>query len=300
MFRSISFFVFLIFIISDLTAQNQLSTDTIPFRFTAHNNIVIQSIINQKDTVNLMFHTASDLLTLTEEATAKMSTLQFNAPDSINSWGGKGKARFSEGNLLEIGNLKWKNIELLENKNSGPGTDGKFGLSFFEGRIIEINFNLSVIVLHDVLPKLEKEYEQFKLFGSGVFLFLEGKSNIENVELNHQFLIHTGYGGTILYDDEFAKEHNLGEQLKTLSEKELKDAYGNILKVKKSELPFFSIGKTTFEKIPIGFFEGKIGRQRMSVIGGDLIKRFNLILDKKNSHIYLKTNQLTDSEFSAI
>jgi len=292
------FLLLFVLTLSVLSAQNHSQTDTISFQLSSHNNIVIQSVVNNKDTVDLMFHTASDLMTLTETATAKMSTVQFNEPDSINSWGGKGTARFSETNILEIGELRWDSIEIVENKNSGPMTDGKFGLSFFEGKIVEINFDSNIIVLHENLPKLDADYQQLELSGSGVFLFLEGKSKIDDSESSNQFLIHSGYGGTILYDDEFANKNDLGDQLKTISEKELKDAYGNVLKVKKSELPLFSIGEQTFDDIPVGFFEGKIGRQRVSVIGGDLIKRFNMILDMKKMHVFLKTNSLTESIYS--
>ncbi|MEN0051149.1 MAG: hypothetical protein AAF806_29060 [Bacteroidota bacterium] len=290
----------LTFFITSLTAQEKTSTDTIPFVLSPHNNIIVQSIINKQDTVDLMFHTASDLMTLTEEATAKMKNIEFSEPDSIQSWGGGGTARFSEGNRLQIGDLHWDSLEIVENKRSGPMTGGKFGLSFFEGKIVEINFDLEIIVLHENLPNVVSSYEQLTLLGEGAFLFLEGNSRVDTTALSNRFLIHTGYGGTILYDDEFANQNKLGEQLKTISEKELKDAYGNVLKTKKSILPNFSIGKQNFEELPIGFFEGSIGRQRMSVIGGDLLKRFNIILDTQSAHIYLKANELFDTEYSDI
>ncbi|MEM6699766.1 MAG: hypothetical protein AAF599_15290 [Bacteroidota bacterium] len=290
----------LTFFITSLAAQEKTPTDTIPFVLSPHNNIIIQSIINKQDTVDLMFHTASDLMTLTEEATAKMKNIEFSEPDSIQSWGGGGTARFSEGNRLQIGDLHWDSLEIVENKRSGPMTGGKFGLSFFEGKIVEINFDLEIIVLHENLPSMVNRYEQLALLGEGAFLFLEGNSRVDTTALSNRFLIHTGYGGTILYDDEFANQNKLGEQLKTISEKELKDAYGNVLKTKKSILPNFSIGKQNFEELPIGFFEGSIGRQRMSVIGGDLLKRFNIILDTQSAHIYLKANELFDTEYSDI
>ena len=55
-------------------------------------------------------------------------------------------------------------------------------------------------------------------------------------------MIHSGYGGSILYDDNFSAENSLGEQIKIIDEKELKDSYGNVLKTKKGILPKFTIG----------------------------------------------------------
>jgi len=42
--------------------------------------------------------------------------------------------------------------------------------------------------------------------------------------------------------------------------------------------------------IPVGFFEGSMGRQKMSVIGGEILKRFNLIIDSNRKYIYIKPN----------
>ena len=106
-------FACLTFLITSLTAQKESHTDTIPFLLSPHNNIIIQSVVNEKDSVDLMFHTASDLMTLTEEATAKMSSVAFSEPDSIQSWGGGGTARFSEGNVLQIGGLRWDSVEIV-------------------------------------------------------------------------------------------------------------------------------------------------------------------------------------------
>lgn len=49
--------------------------------------------------------------------------------------------------------------------------------------------------------------------------------------------------------------------------------------------------------IPVGFFTGALGRQKMSIVGGDLLKRFNLIIDAERANIYLKENKLKYSEY---
>lgn len=63
-------------------------------------------------------------------------------------------------------------------------------------------------------------------------------------------------------------------------------------------LPAFQIAGIEFVKVPIGFFEGSIYRQKMSVLGGNTLKRFHIIFDLKNSHIYLRPNRLWDIPYS--
>ena len=48
------------------------------------------------------------------------------------------------------------------------------------------------------------------------------------------------------------------------------------------------------DDITVGFFSGAIGRQKMSVLGGNVLKRFNILIDSEREHIYLKSNGLVD------
>ena len=67
-------------------------------------------------------------------------------------------------------------------------------------------------------------------------MFLEGIIKIGEVGYKNRFLIHSGYGGTLLFDNEFVEANNLGTQLEIIDEKVLKDSYGNSLKTKKAIL----------------------------------------------------------------
>ncbi len=77
----------------------------------------------------------------------------------------------------------------------------------------------------------------------------------------------------------------------------MKDSYGNILKTKKAIMPLVKIGNEQLTDVPVGFFEGAIGRQKMSILGGDILKRFNWIIDAERKFIYLKANRLTATDY---
>src|SRR4051812_21865242 len=94
----------------------------IPFELTPHNNLSIQAVLNGKDTIHLMFHTAASSVTLIEESIKKLTSLRFSGADTVKSWGGGGNAsRFSENNTLQIGSLTWEHLPIWEDKYSGPG-----------------------------------------------------------------------------------------------------------------------------------------------------------------------------------
>lgn len=273
----------------------------IPFTLTDYNNLSIKAVLNQKDTVHLMFHTAANAVTLTEEALQKITSLKFDRTDSVKSWGGNDNtSRFSKSNTLQIGSLTWYNIPIWENKNSGQHTDGKFGLDLFEQKILEIDYDKNVLVIHHELPQKIKNYEKLKLTFQDEMMFVEATSINGKNSYTNKFLIHSGYAGAVLYDDKFVAENKIAEQLKITDEKQLKDSFGNVLKTKKAILPAFAIGNIKLNNVAVGFFEGAIGRQKMSIIGGDVLKRFNIVIDAKREFIYLKANNLKNLAYANV
>lgn len=280
--------------------QIELTQDTIPFILTSSNNIIIQTILNETDTLNLMFHTAQGTVSLTEEAVTKITKKNFDGITTANSWGGEHTSRYSRGNYLKIKDFEWKNVTIWEDKNTGPSADGKFGPNLFDNKVIELNFDKNIMVIHAYLPEIEEIYQQENLIFKSSMMFIETTYQIEDNEYKNQVLIHSGYGGTLLLDDKFVERNQIGQQLKIISESHLKDSYGNILKTKKAVLPYFLIGKNSFVDMPVNFFEGTIGQQQMSVIGGDILKRFNVFFDLQNAYIYYTPNNLTDSPFGKI
>jgi hypothetical protein len=278
-------------------SSGQPKADTIAFQLTDHNNISIKAVLNAMDTVDLMFHTAANGVTLIEEVTKKLSPMRWKDGDEVESWGGEHQARFSENNSLQIGTFQWDGITIWENKNSGPATDGKFGPNLFNDQVMEIDFDKSILIIHQRLPEKTKAFEKLELTTENGLMFVEGVSRLGDNEYPNKFLIHSGFGGTILYDDKFADEHKIGEQIVITDEQELKDSYGNVLKTRKGKLSEFTIGKEVLKDLPVGFFEGSIGRQKISVIGGNLLKRFNIIGDSKRGFLYIRASHLKKTAY---
>jgi hypothetical protein len=271
----------------------QAKKTLIPFELTTHNNISIRAILNQKDTVQLMFHTGATYMTLTEDATKKLKSIAFDKTiDGIKSWGGRTDgARVSEHNSLAIADLTWDNLSITENKFSGASTDGKFGLDLLENKVIDIDYDKKIITVSDKLPNRLKGYEKHKLTYKNGLMIVEATCNVsKDSVLTNSFFLHSGYAGSILIDDKFAKDHKLNERLKITGEKELKDSYGNVLKTKKAILPIFKLGNHTLRDVPVSFFISDLGIQKISTVGGDVLRRFNWIIDAKREFIYLKPN----------
>ena len=271
----------------------------IPFTLTAANNISIRATLNATDSVDLMFHTAVDSVSLTKAAIARLS--RFTASDSIavQSWGGTAQARQSTGNSLQIGELTWNDVAITEGDNSGPGTNGKFGPNLFAGKVVEIDFDSSELLIHPTLPATVSSRERLDLTFRDGALFVTGELTVGGLRHTTEFMLHTGFGGTALLDEQFVRTHDLADKLEVLGESGLKDSYGNTVKTHKVRLPFLRLGETTFVDVPVGLFDGAIGTQRMSVVGGGLLKRFNLVFDVVNRHLYVSPSKFAGEPFGA-
>lgn len=270
------------------------NTETIPFILTDHNNMAISGVLNATDTVNLMFHTGANDISITQESAKRLKSIQWGDKLSdIKTWGGSDEQRVSFNNSVQISNFQWDSLAIWENKNSGPTTDGKFGPNMFEGKFIEINFDEKHLKIHNDKPEKINQMEKLPLKYENGNMFIELSCEIGDQKISNDFLIHSGYAGGILFDDQFADKNSLADYVEITDTQELKDSFGNVLKTQKGNLDRLWFGKEELKNVPVGFFEGAIGRQKMSVVGGDVLKRFNLVIDSSRENIYLKTNSLT-------
>lgn len=275
------------------------TTVRIPFTLTPAHNLSVHATLNATDSLELMFHTGVDSVSLTKDAIAKLSRFDANESIDVQSWGGTTQARRSTGNTLRIGDFAWRDVAITESDNSGTGTDGKFGPSQFGERIIEIDFDARELVIHPTLPEIDARFERLDLVVRHGALFVSGEIGAGDRRCTTEFMLHTGFGGTALLDESFVHAHGLDDELPSMRGTELKDSYGNTVKTRKVVVPSLRLGSLTFRDVPAGLFDGALGSQRVSVLGGALLERCNLILDVAHHHLYLAPSRRFDAPFES-
>lgn len=283
---------------SSLNAQNK--TNEIPFRLTKYNNILIPVVINQQDTVQLMLHTGSDYVTLIEKSFNNLNSITVNDTiHNVKSWAGYADLKVSDENLITLGNENISQIPIYVDQQSGHESDGKIGLKFFEGKYLEINFDENKLKVHAKAPKHLKKYIPLDSKYINQTLFIEAYPKIKSEVLPTEFMLHTGFSGAIVFADEFVQKNNLLTIYQATGESKMSDAAGNAIISKKSILPHLKFGNVDFKDVPMTYFDSKITIQNRNIIGGDLIKRFNIIISPDKKIVYLKKNKnYKDSYFT--
>ncbi len=288
----------LLFTIISIVIFGQNMVKEIPFRLTKYNNILVPVIINQKDTVQLMLHTGSDYISIIDDSYKKMKSISISDTlNNVTSWAGYSDMKMSQNNVIKFGNEEFSKIPIFIDKQSGHESDGKIGLKFFEGKYLEINFDENKLYVYDIAPTKLKKYTKLNSRYSQETLYIKAFPFIDKKPIETEFMIHTGFSSALMISDDFAKEYKLLEKFEIIGESKLSDAAGNVILSKKSILPDFELANQTFKNVPMSFFDSTIKIQHKNIMGGDLIKRFNLILNPEKDILYVKKSKYYKDEY---
>ena len=268
------FLLFSVIFISSINAQ-----EVIPFRITKYNNIIVKTLVNDKDSLDLMFQIAMTDASISPERLKPAKSIIF-------------KDEISKNNSLKIGKSEWKNVTFYDNELTGQEADGKIGTGIFKGKTYKIDYDKNQFVIYDQLPDV-KDYKQvsFTYNKEGqVFLICDNLIGSDTYEVS--FLLQSGYPGGLLYSNQFADSKKLIERLKITGEKTLKNSAGKSITTKQGILPSLTIiDDIILKDVSAGFFTGEIKNQTTSYFGADLIRRFNWIFDAESQIIYIQPSK---------
>lgn len=274
---------FCILLYINVVAQKNIISDSIPLTINEQNTIFIKAVFNEKDTLNLNFDTGTTDLILTNtvltnklKSTTKLYTTLYN---------------------LKIGNTTYK-TKVYDAELTGHDTDGRFGWNFFKDKVVEINYDKKLLIIHSILPENIVENSKFtKLaikFYEDLFL-IESEIKQNGISNKDLFLFDTGYQRTVMLDYDLLKQGNFPiEKMNIIKKVIMKGAQGNEIPVITSNLKALKIGKYKLKNIPIQQTTGNkpLKNKNIHILGNEVLKRFNIFLDFQNNFVYLNPNYL--------
>ncbi|WP_353145345.1 hypothetical protein [Chryseobacterium sp.] len=252
---------------------------TIPFRITKNHNIIVKTLVNKKDSLDLMFQIAMKDCSLSPDRQRKADHIIFD------------KEEISDHNIVQIGKLTLEDVRFFNNELSGREADGKIGTGLFEGKTFKIDYDNNQFVIYDKQPDLKEFQPLMTILDHDAFYI--SADNVVDGQLQQEayFALQSGYSGGILYSNSFAEKQDLNKKLKVTGEKTLKNSKGQTLITKQAILPFFKIGDIVFKNIPVGFFSGELKTQNVSYFGADMLRRFIWVFDADRKTAYIKPSK---------
>lgn len=269
------------------------ATDTIPFTLGIDNRIHLKGKVNNSDTLDFLFDTGAGSCVITSSLINKKVHLTIDGSQENGGADGVAIVDKSAKNTLEISNLKWENVSLLSIDYQNPSFDLVLGWIAFENKIVEIDYEKNILIIHQALPKLSAEYSksEFKLIEGIPYIKL--KLIVNGKEYESWFDFDTGSDGMLVVGQQFAKANFLNNAMKPIGTTTSVGSKGKEITSTLVRLPKLKIGDFEMYQIPLSIQQQEIENvEHHENIGNKILKRFNTIIDFQHSHIYLKPNNL--------
>jgi len=256
--------------------------DTIPFVLSEYNNIIFKVTLDDKETLDLKFDSGTTDFLLTNET---LSQLKLNN---------------LKGHHFKLGNQVWENQEIYPVELSGQGTAGRFGWNLFDGKIVKIDYDKKLFIIHSKLPKRDKSYTKLDMEFMHTLFCIQASMQIKDKAYKGRFLFDNGYQRTVMLDQQLIKEQQYPkENLPVLKRTILKNGQGEeipVLTVKNEKL---FLGNVCLNDVPVQLLATSNPAQfKTHILGNEVLKRFNTILDFQENKVYLKPNLLWNDPYT--
>lgn len=281
----------------------------IDFEFFKKKYVLFDANINGK-TITCYFDTGSTASVL-DVSLAKEIGIEPDYEQEFQGASGSQVYQIALDQKIDINNINLENIYLvLKNMQNisqklERNVDTIIGSDILKKYILRLDFERQKILLYNQNPKVD--YEGFKEIGFEFFnqipipQFEVGLTLKNGREFQGRVFFDSGAGLTLMINEPFSESNGLIEQVgKTLTTK-VGDLTQNDLKTVNFTVENLFFSDFKFTDVPVRISSAKKGIGSypgyLGLLGSDIIKRFDVILDYNSKKLYLKENQLFKTEF---
>lgn len=263
--------------------------DSIPFFVNNHNTNFLKVIFDSTDSLILNFDTGATEVALTNDALKS----KFRSSPKL----------YNTDYNLQIGSKLYKS-KVHDIAMAGYETDGLLGWNNFDGMIVELNYDDNKLIVHSKMPKQilhDKDYEIFKMRYIDNKPFIESELQQSGIKNKNWFLFDLGYTRTVMLDSDLLKEtHFPTSDMKVLNKLIMHGVSSNEIPVITSDLEILKIGNFKLENVPVQVMQhaNPIRGLNIHILGNDILKRFNTVLDFQKNVVYLKPNKHYNDDFA--
>ncbi|MDQ1164855.1 PDZ domain-containing protein [Flavobacterium sp. SORGH_AS_0622] len=305
------FLPFLLFGQGDFLLQNNAAKATVPFKLI-NNLIFIPIKVNGVELNFLLDSGVEETILFSMEDKQEVS---FNNVEKIKLRG-LGSEEEIEGlkstkNILETHGLRSDDhmvfiiLDQSFNLSSHIGipVNGIIGHKFFRNNVVEINYQKKKIIVYTrnnkFQDKLDKKFKQIPITIERSKPYILTTATVNNVEIPAKLLIDIGNS-----DAFWIFENNTIR----LPDKNFPDFLGKgfsgDIEGHRAKIDKFSIDEFDFKKPIVSFPDSvsirnvKMVPGRIGSVGGEVLKRFTVVLDYKEKKLYLKKNSKFNEPFT--
>jgi len=265
--------------------------DTIPFVLTGYSAIAVRAVIDGKDTVSMHFDLSAFGLHLTKDAILHRTALLPNREEVLAGTAKANYRKLNKTSTLQLGTLTWHDPVIAATDVTAHEMDGRIGWDVFDGKVVELNYERGILVIHPRMPRGVKGYKRSKLNFIRSFPCAAGTFIIEGKEYYGDFLLDNGSDQSLLVDSTWAVLNHFPTDLPVAGTQVVRDPRGRNFTMRKVTIPAVRVNGFMATQVPAML----MGAQQpvpfsVNYFGNGLLKRFDLIVDFQKDELYLRPN----------
>ncbi len=307
--RLITLVLCLLFVALVRPANAQVNEDGMPadrylttLRFRVLNGGIILARVrlgNFPDSLNFIFDTGCGGASLDSATAASFKLIPKTSPYFIRGIAGTCPQRTLDSMSLTLADIRLDSLTMQVNDYNilssvyGEKIDGIIGYSFFSRYLVRVDYDSSKM---DIYTKGNVRYPRGgyllrpRVFGLPM---LEGRL-ADTRNINTRFYFDTGAGLCLLFSSEFTSDSAVFGPKRKKPVQTQGAGLGGKTDMQLTTLRNFSLGPFHFRQIPTYVFDDSYDvtsyPQLGGLIGNDLLRRFNLIVNYARSEIYILPN----------
>jgi len=265
----------------------------------SHGKLHLQGRFNASQPLDLIFDTGADIQVLYPSALGKGARLSFDGMVNNLGTGGRTQRQTSSDNHLEVGGLAWDHERVLYIEKQADSADGIVGYPVFQDKIVELDFDRMVMIIHEALPAHAAAFRKTALLPAGTLTAVEVGLGLGARQVSGPLMLDTGGSGTLTVNAAFANAHGLSGTLQRLGTSQMGGVGPTVIQMDAVLLPELTLAGQTLRNVPITV--ERPGQGTAASAGDSLflevLSRFNLIFDYPRNEAYFKPNSHFDAPF---
>lgn len=302
--KTLSLIAFLCVISTSLSAQKN---DSIPFIY--HGHIYIPAIINDSIKCNIIYDTGAANMFGVDSVFLAHSAWKPQKSGNAFTGGSAGKTKvrvITDKTQINAGTIndEYSIVPIFQLRDVVDcHADGIMGIKNVENYPFEINFEHRYLKQHKKgLPNTDG-YQKLPIRFENHRLLFQAETIIKGTNIKGWYLMDTGSGSSIDFTSKTACQYCLD----TITTKRYYTDFSQAgIGDKKQEVivdmlsDTIIIGNDTISRLPISYVPDGVGamgdRPYQGIVGNDIWDSFNIIIDVKNSALYLRRFKPQDPE----
>jgi hypothetical protein len=255
-------------------------TDAIPFTLGDNDKIYVQGRVNGGAPLSFQFDFGAGG-SLIKDTSVPKANMTFDGTITLRNSDGVNEVPSSSRNRLEIGDLIWRDVPFAVARNMTHREDAIVGNSLFRDKVVEIDYRRMTLVVHAARPPIGSEWRRQDMYlDGGTVPFTQGVLTVGGQSQTGWFMLDTGAYTSILNSPRLFSTTKMTGELRRFFGSLGGSATEVTVTIAGEEVSRINYSTRAYDGDP----------SSLGVLGNDVLKRFDLIVDNRAGVVFLRPN----------